>query len=137
MGDRSPREDFTKPFRPRDIADTTMSSQSSVGSVTGKIRIMRKIRILRILVAAYMLIAFGYFITRTYNDGVDALRKYNAAAMTGCRDNRCATSEGRFIAVKEGCSKNIVSNFFDSLFFPWRIMTDMMPHAIIWLDGYV
>lgn len=120
--------EFTKPF--------THEVSKSPGLERMRSSILERCRKnpkMRMLIIGYILIAFGYFVMRTYNDGHAALCKYNDV---GQRSISVATSEGRFKAVKEGCTHNAVSNFFNSVFFPWTIITDTMPHAIIWLDGY-
>lgn len=74
---------------------------------------------------AHNLLALSSFAFATYNDGIGELRQHRRYYNT-----RLATDEDEWDVIKRGCNKRRFENALSSVFFPFTIISNMMPLVI-------
>jgi hypothetical protein len=78
----------------------------------------------KIFLGVYGILATGGFAMSVHNDGREELLKHRSRTKKDMFDSD-------WDAVKYGCERDLGFNFFRSLFFPYTILSDMMPHIVL------
>lgn len=91
----------------------------------------------KILLACYGTCVSSSFFLATYHDGRDELvsmreKRKEKPSMYGIDSVERAEEDWR--AVRHGCGKNMGSNFFDSVFFPFVWTTNVVPKVVLFFN---
>ena len=86
------------------------------------------------MLGGYAGVATLSFTFKTYNDGKNALLEERQKKFFTNKSITATTNDEEWTKIKEGCYKNMGSNFFSSMFFPFTTVADVMPFVVLSLN---
>ena len=135
-----PRLKFGRRFSTEGTAEKIITKETKTkdgASIIERINIVQKwskmTKTQKIALSGYGLCIASSFILATYHDGRDELIATREKRKTGSKTTK-NTEEEDWIAVRHGCGKNMGSNFFESVFFPFTWTANIVPKVVLFFN---